>query len=357
MFFRRRQRIMVLAVAFIVLTACTNTNNKTEQPTVVETAKVDIGTSLWLVDWASEKGIEEATEALKDIDNILLFATYFDEIGRLYQVEDSRQLIDDVVGNPHFDGSNVYITIVNDLFKDDGSIIQKDPEILKDILHSPSTREDHVDEIIEFVEDYPIEGIEIDYENIPAGLEDEFILFAQELQVALEEVSLYLRIILEPGFPVESYPLPEKLQFVVMAYNLYGYHSGPGPKADYVFLDSLMKRFPNHAGNIDIALSTGGFSWQDGHVESMTYEQISEVIRHFHIEPIRHEESGALSFIYQEEGQDVEVWYADATTLKLWTEKLVSNGYKDISIWRAGGLNKEVLNIFGVLKEPNMGKN
>lgn len=45
-------------------------------------------------------------------------------------------------------------------------------------------------------------------------------------------------------------------------------------------------------------------------------------------EPIRNEVSGALSFVYQEDGQDIEVWYADTKTLELWIERLVNNGYR-----------------------------
>lgn len=344
--FLQRIRNSILTISLIIFSACSINNNFEqfeEEP--IESLKIE--TSLWLVDWAYEKSINEAKEALENIDNVLLFATYFDEAGHLYQTENMIQLIHEVVNNPSFNDKNVYLSIVNDQFKSNGTIIQKNPDLLKKLLANSSSRYAHIGEIISYVKEYPVDGIEIDYERIPSDLVDNFFLFAQELQNALEEINLSLRIILEPGFPVESSSLPAELQYVVMAYNLHGYHSSdPGPKADYAFLDRLAEKFPNQSENINVALATGGFSWKDGTVEQLTDEQIKELVQKYNPDQIRDNQSGALSFIFEQDGEQYEVWYADAKTIALWIERLVHNGmYRHFSIWRAGGLTKETLSI------------
>ncbi|MCV9884509.1 glycosyl hydrolase family 18 protein [Metabacillus halosaccharovorans] len=339
---------ILLLISLLLLTSCSSTSEETEYVKVEQVEDVrDIHKSLWLVDWAYEKSIEETSESIEHIDNILLFTTYFTESGEFHQTEESINLIDQVLQEKDFKEKDIYLTIINDQFMNDGTVVHKNPELLKNLLSTETSRREHIEKILTYVKGYSIDGIEIDYEKIPLDLTDEFLLFAKDLDKALEEASLSLRILLEPSFPVDHYPLPESLNYVVMAYNLYGPHSGPGPKANYEFLDNLVEKFPNYSGNIGIALSTGGFSWQEGTVKSLTNQQIQDLIDQYNPQQSRDEKSGVMFFEYIESGENVEVWYADSTTLTLWSEYLLENGeYTDFTFWRSGGLTGETLTTF-----------
>src|SRR5690606_27165212 len=116
MFNQPLQKISVIAISIIILSACSMSN----KPELIEqepSNSFNIRTSLWLVDWSYEKSVKEANDAVENIDNILLFATYFDESGELYQTENTIRLIEEVVENPTFNEKNIYMTIVNDQFK------------------------------------------------------------------------------------------------------------------------------------------------------------------------------------------------------------------------------------------------
>lgn len=350
--FRRFQKLGILTIISVLLAACTSSPNKTLQGTEQQDRKSNISTSLWLTEWSYEESLREVSSVIKDIDNIMLFTTYFNESGDFHHTENSDKLIESALMDQELSKKNLFITIVNDQFLNNGSIVQKNPELLEELLRSSLSRKEHIKQIVEYVRQYPVDGLEIDYENIPINLTEEFLAFTNELHNTLSKDNLSLRVLLEPGFPIEKHPLSNEVNYVVMGYNLHGYHSGPGPKADYAFLDSLADKFPNKNGNKEIALATGGFSWEGTKVRGLTDKQVSDLVLKHEPELQRDEKSGAMSFVYYEKGKTIEVWYADSTTLALWSERIKQNGgYRNISIWRAGGLTEETLDVFKQIKE------
>ncbi|WP_303968664.1 hypothetical protein [Sporosarcina ureae] len=70
-----------------------------------------------------------------------------------------------------------------------------------------------------------------------------------------------MRIILEPNVDVEQYDFPTGPVYVMMAYNLNGGHSEPGPKADNKFIHKVVRKLSTLPGQPVIALLAGGFSW------------------------------------------------------------------------------------------------
>src|SRR5699024_7885597 len=115
---------------------------------------------------------------------------------------------------------------------------------------STSKRKKHIKSIMKLAENETIDGIEVDYENIPEDLIEDYVKFIEDLSKATEEQDVSLRVVLEPSFPVEDVDLPEEPLYSVMAYDLYGTHSGPGPKADDEFLDGLASRFLSKPNNV-----------------------------------------------------------------------------------------------------------
>ncbi|GAB2540218.1 glycosyl hydrolase family 18 protein [Gracilibacillus alcaliphilus] len=298
-----------------------------------------IHTSIWLVDWMHEESLKEA-EMLSSTDDILLFGTYFNQDQQLYPAQNTESLIDKTLKSS-LQQKEIYLSIINDQFLHDGSVIQKNPDLLQALLISEQNRSVHIKEITDYVKPLAIDGIEIDYEKIPDSLVPEFILFLTELRDELQEEGLRLRVVLEPTFPSRQYDLPNGIAYIVMAYNLYGYHSGPGPKADYRFLDEIITNFPHQDNDFQIALSTGGFSWADGNIKALTEQEIQRLIDKHHPEQTRDATSDAMTFSVIDEGADTEVWYADETTIKNWVQYLTSHGnYNAFSFWRTGGLSK-----------------
>lgn len=276
-----------------------------------------------------------------DIKNVSYFAANFNENNKLVVPEKLKDFYNDT------EGSNFkkYLTIVNDVIKSDGSSIQKDTEVLKILLYDKSSRENHINEIVNLAIDYGFDGIEIDYERLKKDMTlwENFIIFIKELYYKASEKGLELRVVLEPNIPFENLNFEKGPTYVVMCYNLHGGFSGPGEKANPEFITSLIEEMNKYEVKKDFALATGGFDWPEGtsssvdgngKVKSVTEKEAKSLIIEYNAEAIRDEESKYLYFKYKDENNIThEVWYADTETLNYLSSFILKEGY-DVSLWR-----------------------
>jgi spore germination protein YaaH len=127
-------------------------------------------------------------------------------------------------------------------------------------------------------------------------------------------------------------------EYVVMCYNLYGTHSGPGPKADADFLDTTMEKNKRLPGQVTMAFANGGFQWDDdGQCTALTQVQALKKMEQITGEAVRDPKSNALSFTYEEDKRHYTVWFADGNTISYWISLAHDNGYRSFAIWRLGG--------------------
>ena len=137
----------------------------------------------------------------------------------------------------------------------------------------------------------------------------------------------------------------------MMCYNLYGYGTKPGPKADKVFLLELVDKMKKVSVNRGYALATGGFDFADnGQIKAITKQEAEEILVDYSssnmnseaaveskITVIRDDDSKCNVFKYTDDnGINHEVWYADNVTLDYLEDILSEAGEKNISIWKLG---------------------
>jgi len=136
--------------------------------------------------------------------------------------------------------------------------------------------------------------------------------------------------------------LPQGPVYVMMAYNLYGMQTGPGPKADRAFIAELATRMKKVPGEKAIALAAGGFDWpQAGEPAALTEAQAVELAKSSLEMPRRDNASGSLHFQYvDDDNRKHTVWYADESTLQTWADIVQGEGYRTIALWRLGDLGK-----------------
>ncbi|WP_052455734.1 glycosyl hydrolase family 18 protein [Bhargavaea cecembensis] len=336
--------ILITVVAALLLASCSIRMEGAVQKEENDQSPYKI--SAWAVEWQEEAGLEEVRQAAEGIDDLLLFGAYFSGNGGLLLTDSAKRMLDTVFTDERLEKQEKFLTIVNDRFLAPGQVEHKNPELIRTVLSDAESESRHIDEILRLASAYPLDGIELDYENVPTDLAGQFINFIKRLDERLADKQLKLRVVLEPGFPADRLSLPAGVGFTVMAYNLHGFHSGPGPKADEAFLDQLMDRFPNVNNNISFAFSTGGFAWKDGSATALTELQAIEFAGKANNPPDRDSGSQALSFQADEDGAVSEVWYADAETIRHWMEYMHKcGGYKGFSIWRMGGLSGPTLNM------------
>lgn len=317
--------------------------------------KVDV----WLAYWDTLDFEEEIDYWSERISNIVYFAAYFNENNELFvpdDINDTKEIIDELYGS---EGWGNYISFVNDKVCSDGKSSLKDTELLYELFKSNESIDNHINEIINIAVEGGYEGIEIDYEKIRKDLDlwDKFTVFLEKLIEVADSYNLPIRVLLEPSTPVDKINLPEGPEYIMMCYNLYGYGTKPGPKADKAFLLELVDKMKKVSSNRGYALATGGFDFADnGQIKAITKQEAEEILADYNgtnmnseavvdneasveneITVTRDEDSKCNVFKYTDDnGINHEVWYADNVTLDYWEGILSEAGEKNISIWKLG---------------------
>lgn len=335
--------LLILSLLIYFLNQLSSSKVDIESETVGEPTR-DL--SVWVVDWHREAGLRDLQELSASLSSVQVFGVYFNHEDQLHVTDGFLQSISAVMDVSEERGiPSTYLTIVNDRFNEDGTITQKDSALLTRLIATEQSRNQHIANIMQLVERHGVAGVEIDYERVLQEDWTNLILFLQQLYEQLQELDLSLRVVLEPRAPIEELELPEGPDYVMMAYNLFGYHSGPGPKADLSFIEILTKRMESLPGNPYVALATGGFSWDGEKKATALTEQKAVELEQKSIQPpSRDEESASVYFDYVDEnGEKHSVWYADGETLRVWIEEAYSRGTTNIALWRLGDFNDETL--------------
>ncbi len=308
-------------------------------PTKTEEQSKEVSYTLWNAYWNLE-GAEAQTEQLAEqVKNISFFAAYYDKDDTAFIPQNTTDFF--VANGAAYKerGWNRYLTVVNDQIKEDGSSDQKSTELLYRLLEKEETYRAHADSLVALAKDAGYDGLEIDYENIRKDntLWGHYMNFIGYLYERCTAEGLLLRVVIETNIESDQIPWVEGPTYCVMCYNLYGSHSGPGPKADHEFLLSVMEKMKNVPSPVDYALANGGFDWsEDGSITSLTTKQ-AQILAAVYAAECKTDVSGAKYYTYTDEnGTSHEVWYGDQETLETWMEWLQEGGNWEYSIWRLG---------------------
>ena len=291
--------------------------------------------AFWIAYWDGEDYIKKLQDRGYGADIFCMFEAMFDGEYKLYLEDSVKEQYDAVKAKAK--DKKYYLTFVNDVVTETGSE-QKDTDVLYAVLKDPAG---HAGDVVKLAKDNGFDGVEIDYEKIrkDLGLWDLFIAFENELIKQASDAGLEVRIVLESSTPVSQISLPKGPEYVVMCYNLYGYGTEPGPKADRGFLEDIVRDFDPLSDNLGYAFANGGFDWnltKDGITALSDREAKELIIKHQGDGPERDMESGVVKFTYEEKGEKHEVWVADDATIQFWADVIaVSSGKKvRVSLWR-----------------------
>lgn len=299
--------------------------------------------SAWVTYWDAEGAIDEACELGDSLGSLSFFAAYFNADEELFVCEEISILLKESRHSLPDKPLARYITVVNDKLNSKGPASLKDVDLLYSLLGSNDAINAHIEELVALASSGGYDGLEIDYEGIRSDLTlwNCFITFLNRLNTRAGEAGLNLRVLLEPSTPFEQIVLPAGPEYVMMCYNLYGSHTGPGPKADAGFIRQLADKMSGLSGEKSIAIATGGFDWESsGSVISLTEAQATSLRDEYSAQLNRDEASMCAVFEYMDEENDRhEVWYADSVTLQYWMEIIQEYDNASIAIWRLGGNN------------------
>lgn len=296
--------------------------------------------SVWYPYWDYATADAELKAIGDNLDTICFFAAYYDVNNKPFIPEDTTKTYNKLSKNGTLKSRNTYLTFVNDKLLEKGSSL-KDTDLLYALIGNEELARQHVADVIALTKSLGCAGVEIDYEAIKKdyALWDLFNSFVTELAQETSNEGLGLRIVFEPSAPFQNYTWPSGAEYVMMCYNLHGYGTEPGPKANPSWIKELAVKMNTLPGSKNLAFATGGFDFTEGgNVAQIGQADAVAIKSQKNAEAQRDPASGALWFSYTDEsGLTHQVWYADQDTINLWIQAAREGGINRISIWRLGG--------------------
>jgi hypothetical protein len=235
---------------------------------------------------------------------------------------------------------------VNDVRFSVDSAILKDPTVVHDLIADPARREEHVRALAEQVEEDGFSGLHLDYEQVAESDSSEFKAFVGELRRELEGRELGLEVVVEPS----RGPLPEPntTSVSVMGYDLFGPHSGPGPRATPEFVSGLRQRLRGDSDSTaGLAMALGGFAWEPGgEVRPLDWARAAQLS-----DGAEHRHRGALDGVPSARLDDgTELWFEDPESLLSKWEAAWRSGFRRLLLWRLGGNDERLFDMLRDLK-------
>ena len=299
-----------------------------------------VSLTVWQTYWDMESGAEDYAALHKKVDAVVYFAVSYDENAVPYVPEEVRAMAAVQRGKR----TENYLSFTNDIVG--MHRVEKDRALLWRLLGDDASVERTVEGIVVLAAEFDVHGVELDYENFAKDekLLRRYLVFIERLYAACTQNHLELRIVLEPSVPFDA-GFVKGPAYVVMLYNLYGKHSGPGAKADGAFIDKTIAKMEALPEPHAVAFATGGCLWQDygpfglmcGERRFITAREAVHLAAEHHAATERDAASAALHFHYAVDGHTTEVWYADSETLNAWITRAAQRGVTSVSIWRLGG--------------------
>ncbi|OGG41923.1 hypothetical protein A2837_01795 [Candidatus Kaiserbacteria bacterium RIFCSPHIGHO2_01_FULL_46_22] len=166
-------------------------------------AASSIEVSGWVPWWQDTMGLKSATKQLSKLDSVYAFAFEVESDGSLKDKAD----LDESQWEKFFrSAKRADVEVIPSVMWSDGASIHS-------VLSDKEKREDHIDEIVEMVEDGDFDGVNIDYEGKLSETKDYFSLFLEELKEEMDDKLLTCAI--EARTPPESLynTVPKDLEY------------------------------------------------------------------------------------------------------------------------------------------------
>ncbi len=295
-------------------------------------------TGAWLPYWDAEDALAEMDSLSGRLDAAVAFAGLFDSGDQIILPEATEALLAQMQTSLAEADTAVFLSVVNDVEVAPGKYDNKSTDLLRRLFKSEASVGAHLEALVSLIDTYGLRGLELDYENLgsDAGLWAAYAGFIQRIWAVCQRDGVRLRVVLPWNAP-KYVTLPEGPEYTVMCYNLYGYHSGPGPKADIEFLKTVCELYREVPGTVRMAFATGGFVWSGDEIEALDQLQAAGRLAEAGVLPERDEASGALRAAYSADGVRHELWYADGQTLAAWRDVCLAYGYGAFDLFRLGG--------------------
>ncbi|WP_378952824.1 glycosyl hydrolase family 18 protein [Pelosinus sp. sgz500959] len=217
------------------------------------------------------------------------------------------------------------------------------------VLSDSSLRKTAIDNLESYIKKYNLDGINIDFEQVPASDRDHLTAFMRELADRLKPQGYIVSIDVFPKHNEENdvavaYDYAALANYadkiILMTYDYHAGWNGAGSIADIRSVESDLKYaltlIPKN--KIYLGIAGYGYDWSSKGVESVENDAIHNLITRFGATIQWDEASQSPHFNYTEtDSTNHEVWYENSQSLKYKLDLVNQYNIAGIALWKLGG--------------------
>ncbi|MGY1844768.1 glycosyl hydrolase family 18 protein [Modestobacter sp. SYSU DS0875] len=231
-------------------------------------------------------------------------------------------------------------------------------QLVADVLGDPQLSAAHRQALVDAAREHGFDGIDIDYEDLPAPAGPLLVEFLAALREELHAHGLQLSVAVPaqaadpaPGTSAFDYRQLGTVtdQVRVMAYDHAWHGSEPGPVAPLEWVRSVARyaaaTIPPE--KVMLGLGTYGYDWAGGAGTALQATDAVALAERVGAEPWWDDHTATAGFDYRADGDEHTVWFEDARSLAVKQAVAVDAGLRGVAIWRLGGEDPQLWTAVG----------
>ncbi len=216
------------------------------------------------------------------------------------------------------------------------------------VLSNPTLRSKAITNLEEYIKRYNLDGINIDFEMVPAEDRDNLSAFMREIAAQLKPQGYSISI---DVFPKQdetndvaiAYDYAQLAKYadkiMIMTYDNHGTWSGAGPIADINWVENnlkyALKFIPKN--KLYLGVAGYGYDWSSKGVESLEHGALMNLVQKFNVPTIWDETSKSPHFAYTgADGVTHQVWYENSESLKYKLNLVNQYDIAGAALWKLG---------------------
>jgi spore germination protein len=228
-----------------------------------------------------------------------------------------------------------------------------DPTAILPMLNDPTRRAQHIAAIMQEIREYNFDGIDIDYEMLPASSSAAYGAFMRELSTALRAENKLLTVAVHAKTAAEG-GLGEYQDWAllgdvtdrvrIMTYDLHWMGGSAGPIAPLSWVSEVAEyaRAVVPPAKIQLGIPFYAYNWGEGEIaRPQTWNDVQQIIRERQPEVNLREQDAQgrveeAYFTYRENGKTRVVWFSTARSIESKLDFVEAEDLGGIAIWRLG---------------------
>jgi len=225
-----------------------------------------------------------------------------------------------------------------------------DSATVSTVINNPDLRRAHVQSIMSLIESNGFDGIQIDYEDLPADDRDSFSAFVTDLGQAVHQAGKVVYVTVhvkeddagyDPRNQAQDYAAIGKAADLVclMAYDWH-WSTGPsGPIAPYDWVQRVLKYSVTQIPPNKILLGVGlfGYDWVGSTATNLTWRQAVALAGQYRVDEAWDVGAQSPHFSYTADGVQHDVWYENGRSAAAKFDLARQYRLGGVELWRLGG--------------------